>query len=274
MTGSMRIDARAHPALAMDHAVLVRGGQRVLNGVSMQVAGGELVGLLGANGAGKSSVLGVLAGELRLQTGTATLYGQALAGVSFARLARQRAVLVQQPALQFDLNVAEIVAMGAYPFPELSATEVAAQVAQALAMTGLHAASGRSYLDMSGGEQQRVHYARALVQCRAGRQEGDTRFLLLDEPTASQDPAHQQHVLAVAARLTGEEGVGVLAVLHDINLAARWCDRILLLADGVLIAAGTPDQVLTPDTLQRAYGVEMAVVPHPIHAGRWLVMMR
>ncbi|RYF78624.1 MAG: heme ABC transporter ATP-binding protein [Comamonadaceae bacterium] len=260
--------------LAMDQAVLVRAGQHVLQGVSMQVAAGEIVGLLGANGAGKSSMLGVLAGDVKLQAGTATLAGQPLASLPFAQLARRRAVLVQQPALQFDLSVAEIVAMGAYPFPELSATEVAAQVAQALAMTGLHATSARPYLDLSGGEQQRVHYARALVQCRAGRQAGDARFLLLDEPTANQDPAQQQHVLAVAARLARDEGMGVLAVLHDINLAARWCDRILLLAEGALIGAGSPDQALTPDRLLRAYGVEMAVVPHPIHAGRLLVMMR
>jgi len=119
-----------------------------------------------------------------------------------------------------------------------------------------------------------VHYARVLLQCRVARQVGTPRFLLLDEPTAHQDPAQQQHVLRVAARLAHEEGAGVLVVLHDINLAARWCDRILLLAEGTLIGAGTPEQVLTPDRLERVYGVQMLVVPHPSQTGRWMAVVR
>lgn len=259
--------------LALHDAVLLRGGRRVLNRVSLSLAPGEVVGVLGANGAGKSSLVGALAGDLTLQAGRALLAGQPIAKCSLAQLARQRAVLVQQTALPFDLRVSDIVRMGAYPFAGLGAAALARVVNEALALAGLPDMHDRHYLDLSGGEQQRVQYARVLVQCRAAREPGDSRYLLLDEPTASQDPAHQQHVLRVASGLAHVERVGVLVVLHDVNLAARWCNRILLLAGGQCVAEGTPAAVLTPVNLQRVYGVPALVIPHPQHAERLLVIM-
>lgn len=259
--------------LALHHAVLQRGGRRVLDGVSLSLAPGDVLGVLGANGAGKSSLMGALAGDLALQTGEASLAGQPIATYSPAQLARQRAVLMQQTALPFDLRVSDIVRMGAYPFAGLGAASLARVVGEALALAGLPDMHDRHYLDLSGGEQQRVQYARVLVQCRAAREPGDSRYLLLDEPTASQDPAQQQHVLRVACGLAHDERVGVLVVLHDVNLAARWCDRILLLAGGRCVAEGTPASVLTPANLQRVYGVPALVIPHPKHAQGLLVVM-
>lgn len=262
---------------ALDHLVLERGAQRVLDGVCLALAPGEVVGLLGANGAGKSSLISVLAGDLSGQSGAVLLEGQPLAHVPVGEQARRRAVLLQQPGLQFDLSVGDVVAMGAYPFAELSPRRVADLVLEALHDIDMPVAVDRRYLDLSGGEQQRVHLARILVQARAGVQsvagkQGVPRYVLLDEPTAYQDPAHQQRVLRVAARLAHDEGMGVLAVLHDINLAARWCDRVLLLAQGRVVAEGRPEAAITPQTLLQVYGVEAAVVPHPLHPGRIMVM--
>ncbi len=259
---------------ALDRIVLERGPRRVLDGVSLTLEAGEVVGLLGANGAGKSSLLGVLAGDLAVQSGAVMLDAQPLARVSVAQQARRRAVLAQQPGLQFDLSVSEVVAMGAYPFAELSPQVVAQLVQQALRRLDMLSEADRRYPDLSGGEQQRVHYARTLVQARAGAQPGVARYMLLDEPTAYQDPAHQQLVLRVAAEQAHDEGLGVLAVLHDINLAARWCDRVVLLAHGHIVSEGQPGQAITPQTLQQVYGVDAAVVPHPLHPGRILVMLR
>lgn len=258
---------------ALDRIVLERGSRRALDGVSLTLDAGEVVGLLGANGAGKSSLLGVLAGDLSVQSGVVTLDAQPLAQVPVARQARRRSVLLQQPGLQFDLSVGEVVAMGAYPFAELSPRVVAQRVQEALLSIDMQMTADRRYLDLSGGQQQRVHFARTLVQARAGAAPGETRYMLLDEPTAYQDPAQQQLLLRVAAQLAHDEAMGVLAVLHDINLAARWCDRVVLLAHGRIVAEGRPEQAITPQTLQQVYGVKAAVVAHPLHPGRILVML-
>ena len=130
----------------------------------------------------------------------------------------------------------------------------------------------RRYPELSGGEQQRVQFARVLTQCLAARAEGEARYLLLDEPTASLDPRHQGELLRVAVDLARDERVGVLVILHDMNLAARWCDRLLLLGGGRAIASGPPSQVLTPASLHLAYGIAAQVVPHPLAPGRVLVL--
>lgn len=259
--------------LAVNNVVLVRGTRTVLNGVSFSVAPGEVVGLLGANGAGKSSLLGLLGGELAATRGEVTLDTVPLSGVSTVMQARGRAVLPQKPSLQFDLRVADVVAMGAYPFPKLCSAKVEQLVQDALAVADVSALADRPYMDLSGGEQQRVHLARVLVQCRSERVPEDARYLLLDEPTASQDPLHQQNVLKVAHDIAHTERVGVVVVLHDVNLAARWCDRIVLLADGKIVVDGTPADALTPLHLKRVYGIDAAVMPHPLHEGRLLVLV-
>ena len=259
--------------LSASDVVLVRGTRSVLDGVSFRVDIGEVVGLLGANGAGKSSLLGVLAGELAAGQGEAALDRTPLSRVSTLMQARSRAVLPQRPSLQFDLGVAEVVAMGAYPFPELAPQTVQQLVRDAMRDADVAELAARAYLDLSGGEQQRVHLARVLVQCRCQREPGDARYLLLDEPTASQDPLHQQTVLKVAHDLAHLERVGVVVVLHDVNLAARWCDRIVLLGEGKVIVDGVPSDALTPAHLSRGYGVQAVVMPHPLHTGRLLVLV-
>ncbi|TJZ73296.1 heme ABC transporter ATP-binding protein [Chitiniphilus eburneus] len=249
-----------------------RGGRAVLHDVSLTLANGEVLGVLGANGAGKSSLLALLAGELAPDAGRVLLDGTPLAGLPTATLARRRAVLPQSPTLAFDLSVAEVVAMGAYPFPELTPGTVDELVARALALADVAHFIDRRYPRLSGGEQQRVQFARVLVQVLAAQQPGEGRALLLDEPTASLDPRHQQALLQAAHELARNQGLAVLTVLHDVNLAARWCDRLLLLANGTTVACGAPADVLTPDILQTVYQIPAAVVPHPHAPARPLVL--
>ena len=131
----------------------------------------------------------------------------------------------------------------------------------------------RRYCHLSGGEQQRVHLARVLYQLLLARQGHDEyRVLMLDEPTASLDPRHQLHLLSAVHTLAHEENVAALLIVHDLNLAAGCCDRLLLLGQGRVAACGTPAQVLTPDTLRQVYGVEATVLPHPNQPGRPLVV--
>ena len=261
-------------SLAASQLVLARGGRDILSDLSLEIAPGTVTALLGANGAGKSTLLGALAGELAPRAGRLSLDGVDLRDLGVRRQARLRAVLPQKPGLGFDLPVSEVVAMGAYPFPELAPAEVDALVVQALALAGMAEHATRRYLALSGGEQQRVQFARVLAQCRAGRRAGQTRYLLLDEPISNLDPRHQGELLQVATRLAHDEGVGVLVILHDINLAARWCDRLVMLAHGRLLAAGQPAEVLTPALLREVYDVDADVIDHPTLPGRRLVLMR
>ncbi|WP_237173539.1 heme ABC transporter ATP-binding protein [Paracandidimonas lactea] len=254
---------------------LARGGREVLRGATLAVQAGEAVSLLGANGAGKSSLMAVLAGELAASRADDGPYinAQPLASLPLARQARMRAMLPQRSALAFDLLVAEVVAMGAYPFPELMPDAVRALIAQALDRADAAHLAGRRYLELSGGEQQRVHLARVFVQVLAGRGDDTAgRYLLLDEPTSSLDPRHQHELLRAVIALARGERIGVLLILHDINLAALWSDRIALLEQGTIFACDTPERVLTPANLRRVFGMDVHVAPHPRHPGKPLVV--
>lgn len=279
--------------LSARNLVCRRGGRDVLQGIDLDVHSGEVLGVLGANGAGKTTLLATLAGELAVSAGTLELDGNALAGWSPAALARKRAVLPQSPTLSFDLSVREVVAMGAYPFPELPPARLNSLLRQALQHADAIHLAERRYLGLSGGEQQRVQFARVLTQvlaCREGNEgsegnnaaagrsslEGqgrrDYRALLLDEPTSSLDPRHQLLLLRVVRQVAREQGVAALVVLHDVNLAAQYCDRLLMLAQGSHVALGAPSEVLTPEILARVYDIPARVLVHPEHVGTPLVV--
>lgn len=258
--------------LAAHDLACVRGARRVVDGVSVALHPGEVLGVLGANGAGKTSLLATLAGELPSAAGEVTFDAQALSAWSANALARRRAVLPQTPSLAFDLDVRTVVEMGAYPFPEVEPAALAKLLDRALSLADAAHLAQRRYRALSGGEQQRVQFARALAQLLAGKREGEYRVLFLDEPTSSLDPKHQIALLRAVSRLARRERIAALAVLHDVNLAAQWCDRLLLLARGRPVALGPPAQVLTRERLQEVYDVPCRVVPHPGDAARPLVL--
>ncbi|MBN9429616.1 MAG: heme ABC transporter ATP-binding protein [Burkholderiales bacterium] len=251
-----------------------RGRREVLAGVSLSLAAGEVLGVLGANGAGKTTLLSTLAGEIDAAGGTLRFGERGLADLSAAALARRRAVLPQSPSLAFDLDVHTVVGMGAYPFPELSPAGLEALVEQALALADAAEFAGRQYATLSGGEQQRVQFARVVVQLLAAKPAGEYRVLFLDEPIASLDPRHQVALLRAVSRLTREHGTAAFVVLHDVNLAAAWCDRLLLLADGHQVALDTPARVLTEEQMERVYQLPARVLDHPERPGLPWVLFR
>jgi len=244
-----------------------RSERRVIDAVDLTLHPGELLAVVGPNGSGKSTLLGLLSGRLKPSQGRARLDGTDLHHWHPRSLAQRRAVLSQHAPLSFDFTVDEIVRLGRSCHSGRGQTpHDHAQARAALHLAGTAELSGRFYPQLSGGEQQRVHLARAIAQILDERD--DSRFLLLDEPEASLDIAHQHFVLAAARRLAAR-GIGVLAVLHELNLAARYADRVAIIDQGRLCRIGPPQSTLEPELLSRIYGITMrrdtlAGVGHPL----------
>ncbi|MET1081362.1 MAG: heme ABC transporter ATP-binding protein [Pseudomonas sp.] len=254
--------------LCAEQLQVCRGTQTVLAGIDLALQPGEVLGVLGPNGAGKSTLLGALCGELPAAEGRVLLDGKPLSAWSGPSRARRLAVLPQQSTLDFAFRVEEVVALGR--LPHASGRERDGQVvAEALAAADAGHLIGRSYLALSGGERQRVHLARVLAQLWPGEQ---GQVLLLDEPTSMLDPLHQHTILQAVCRFA-ERGAAVLVILHDLNLAARYCDRLLLLQAGRPQALGTPQQVLRAAPLYAVFGLEVLVQVHP-ERGHPLIVAR
>jgi iron complex transport system ATP-binding protein len=242
--------------------VFTAGGKRLVDAVNCAVAAGECVALLGPNGAGKSTLLKILCRQVMPTAGAAHFDGRPLRDWKDRDLARRRAVLPQSGPVPFAFTAREIVLLGRLPHGDGHRQGRLADTAMARTDT-LHLA-GREVTTLSGGEMQRVHLARVLVQL--GANPGPGHALLLDEPVSSLDPAHQHAVLREARALAGQ-GVAVLVVLHDLNLAAQYADRLILMKNGALAADGTPGDVLTAARLGPVFGVRATVMPHPLTAG-------
>ncbi|WP_371344746.1 heme ABC transporter ATP-binding protein [Ancylobacter sp. IITR112] len=230
--------------------VFSAGGRRLLDGVSLDIRPGGVTVLIGPNGAGKSTVFKLMAGERAPQQGRVTLDGADLLRLKPARLAQLRAVLPQSVHVAFPFTVAEVVGIGA-----ARGRDLPARIGRALARVELASLAGQNYELLSGGEKQRVQLARALVQLENAQGAG---YLLLDEPTASLDLGQQLLVLRLMRDLAAE-GAGVLAVLHDLNLAAMVADEIVALKRGRVAARGTPEQVLTQACIADLYGVDVRI---------------
>ena len=241
------------------------GGPRVLEGFTLTVRPGAFVGIIGPNGSGKSTLLHALSRTLRPARGTVLLDGSDLYADLTARNAAQRiGVMPQETAVSLDFTVREVVRMGRAPHlprrPFVSETAADERVVtEALAAVGLTEFAERLLPTLSGGERQRVLLARALAQ--------QPDILLLDEPTSHLDLRHQSETLALAHSLahpkTKTQGKAVLAVLHDVNLAAAWCDEIVLLSEGQIAAQGTPAEALTAETLWQVYHTHVQVQNAP-----------
>lgn len=235
------------------------GDVEILRQVTFQLAAGELVGLVGPNGAGKSTLLRVLGGLLTTGVqGRIALLGRPLSTYSPREVARLIAHVPQATALDFPFTVRDIVLMGRSP--HLGRFQLEGPRDRTIAEWAMRTADvlpfgGRLVSTLSGGERQRVLIARALAQ--------EPAILLLDEPTSNLDIKHQLALLEMVRSLAHRDGLGVVAAIHDLPLAARFCDRIVLLTQGRVVAAGRPDQVFTPARLAQVFGVEVSVEREP-----------
>jgi iron complex transport system ATP-binding protein len=232
---------------------IVRQGRAILSHVSLAATPGRLLVLVGPNGAGKSTLLGALAGRIRPDAGYVTLDGLPLTAWEPRALARRRAMLSQRVDLAFGFTAREVVMLGRSPHVPDTVRDEAIAVA---ALRAAHAweLRDRRYTALSGGEQQRVQLARVLAQVWQGGPQG--AWLLLDEPEAGLDIAHQHFILR-RARACAAMGLGVIAVLHDLNLAARYADDVAVLAGGALLRHGAPGEALDTALLSEIYGIPL-----------------
>lgn len=247
------------------HISVILGGRCLLDDVSLTLAAGEVTALLGPNGAGKSTLLKTLSGDLQPTRGAVYLDGRPLDGWSLIERARRRAVLPQDSSPAFSFTAFEVVLLGRAPHVALAETPHDIAIARrAMEQTGVGHLALQRYPSLSGGERRRVQFARALAQIWEPLPDGAARWLLLDEPTAGLDLARQYEAMAVARQLA-QEGVGVVVVVHDLNLAAYVADRVVLLERGRVAAEGCPEDALTPERIRSAFGLEVSVTPHPRH---------
>lgn len=225
-------------------------GRMIVDGVTLKAAPGRVLGLIGPNGSGKSSLLRLLCRLRSVASGVVTLDGRDIAGVPRRELARRLAFVEQQATTEIQLSVCDVVRLGRTPHRAALASwndADEAAVNEALARVGLTERHEQLWHTLSGGERQRVHIARALAQ--------EPSELILDEPTNHLDIQHQLSILNLVRRL----GITCIVALHDLNLAAMFCDEIALLHEGRLHAAGTPGEVLTAEAIQRIFGVAVSI---------------
>lgn len=240
------------------------GGTLILANASVELAPGEIIAVVGPNGAGKSTLLKALAGETSSLAGAVMLNGRTLRGWPANEIALQRAVLPQSPGLAFPFRVWDVVELGRYPHRgRATLDEHRAAIIGAMEAADVARLAERDCRTLSGGELHRTHFARALAQVWAPLDDGRARFLLLDEPTAALDLSHQHGVLARAQKVA-RDGAGVLVVLHDLNLAAAFADRVVVMSRGRVIAAGAPGDTLTSAMIQSVWGVESEIARDPV----------
>ena len=244
--------------IAVSNVEVAYDAEPIVAGVTFQINRGEFVGLIGPNGSGKSTLLRVISRVLSPRKGAALIDEQSVSAYGRDELARRLAVVTQESQLHFDFTVSEVVGMGRIPHLKRFQREGirdARVVEEALHLTELEPFADRLVTELSGGERQRVAIARALAQ--------EPEILLLDEPTAHLDINYQLALLDLIWTLNQANGVTVLAALHDLNLAAQYCDKLIVLRAGRIYTVGTPTDVITADTIRDVYGVEAVISHHP-----------
>ncbi|HEV2566192.1 MAG TPA: heme ABC transporter ATP-binding protein [Microvirga sp.] len=254
-------------ALLDAEGISYRGGGRLLvDAVDLSIASGSLTVVIGPNGAGKSTLLRLLSGELTPTVGDVRLHGQPLRSIPPWRLAHSRAVMPQASDLSFPFTVFEVASLGVEGLGRgLSRSDRQRIALDALALADVAHLARRNYQTLSGGERQRVHFARVLAQLQAGRTVETRQVLFLDEPIASLDLKHQLALMQTAKSLA-QDGLAVVAVLHDLQLAAGMGNDLVLMQGGRVVARGGSEVVLTPGRLAEVFGVNLispAVPPSP-----------
>jgi iron complex transport system ATP-binding protein len=241
------------------------GGQRIVSDVNLVVEDGEFAGLLGPNGSGKSTILKTVYRARQPVSGRVLLDGVDLWALPARQAARRVSAVAQETTVEFDFTVWEMVMIGRTPHKrgfERDNRDDRALVANAIERVGCADLAHRSFNTLSGGEKQRVLIARALAQ--------GADHLVLDEPTNHLDIRYQLEVLELVAGL----GVTVIAALHDLSLAALFCQRAFLMSDGQVVTSGRPDQVITTETVRHAYGADVLIIEHPETATPHLIPRR
>ncbi len=248
--------------LTLQSLTINYGARTILHGITFDVQSGEVLALIGPNGVGKSTLIRAISGSVSIASGQVLIDARDLRQLSIEQRARLVAVVPQAVRLPESFTVLDTVLMGRTPYigwlgRESEADQKAAF--DAMDRTCTLELTARRIGELSGGEQQRVLIARALAQ--------SAKTLLLDEPTAHLDLKHQADILTLVRDLAHDEGFAVLIVLHDLNLAALYADRVALLSNGQLVALGTPEEVLTTDRLSPVYGMRITVYEHPVNGG-------
>ncbi|MBN1314694.1 MAG: heme ABC transporter ATP-binding protein [Anaerolineales bacterium] len=244
--------------LSTEHLTFSFNGTPVLNNVDLELKQGKMLGIIGPNGAGKSTLVRLLSRMFQPTLGNVRLNGYDLSLWRRSDLARVIAIVPQDPELPPTFTAWEMVLLGRTPFLGTlgRVREIDHQISRkAMEETRTWHLANRLICQLSGGEQQRVVIARALAQ--------QPRVFLLDEPTAHLDINHQVETLSFISRMVRERDLAALSIFHDLNLAAQYCDELVLLKEGQIVAKGTPGNVLTPHLIQKAYGANVGVLPHP-----------
>lgn len=251
----------------LENVSYILDGRALLQDISFRLQPKEFIAVVGPNGAGKSTLLKILSGDITPSQGRVSLEEKPLSAWRSLEQAQRRAILPQESSLSFPFLAYDVALMGRNPHCQGAPQRADEKITfAALERTEAVHLARREYPYLSGGEKQRVQLARVLAQVwredKQGDKQAEARYLLLDEPTNNLDLAHQHHSLQIAKRFA-QEGAGVLAVLHDLNLAAQYADRIILLCQGRMIAMGTPEDVFTPDTLCHTFNMPVMVTKHP-----------
>lgn len=250
---------------AAQSVVVERGRKKLLDDVTLELRAGEVLSLLGPNGAGKSTLLSLLSGDVQPDGGSVDFGGRSLSEWSLTDLSRRRSVLLQENQLLFPFTVHQVVEMGRAPWRRTPLEDDDNEaIGEAISATDIGHLGHRRVPSLSGGERARTAFARVIA--------GRTGVLMLDEPTAALDLGHQEAVLTLA-RERAAAGDAVLVVLHDLNLASAFSDRIALLREGRIVANGAPDEVLDAEVLTDVYRTPVEVIRHP-ETGHRIVLPR
>ncbi len=246
--------------LKLEEVTLAYGRQVILSGISLEARPGELLGIIGPNGSGKTTLIRGISRLLSPSSGHVFINGQDVAAMSRGNLACLLAVVPQNPVLPQAFTAFEVVLMGRTPHLGLFRYESQKDVAiaqQAMEMTDTYYLAQRRIGELSGGERQRVTIARALAQ--------EPKLILLDEPTAHLDINYQIETIDLIKELCTQQGLVAVAALHDLNLAAQYCHRLVMLNKGRVYAEGLPGSVITAQNIREVYGAEVCVFPHPLN---------
>ena len=238
--------------------------KRIIEDISLEISLGEVVSIIGPNGAGKSSFLNVLSGDIKPTSGSVSFDETNLKDISIQERSFMRSVMSQSQQIVYDFSVKEIIEMGWLDRGIASYSgNFKEAVMKVASECSVHDLLEQKFNTLSGGEQRRVHFARTLIQLWRPSNSHDPRYMFLDEPTANLDILHEQNLMKLV-RSKAMEGIGILLILHDLNLAAKYSDKLVIFKNGSLIKSGSPEEVLQSKVLTEVYGLDMEVAKDPL----------